>query len=397
MELRRRRGHSSNQSPITCTAWLPIPTTSADDSKLFVLGKSESKTDGTSGNLQLASYNFKTDEFVSKGAEEEEAGEEGEERGPLCIAAHPGGDGVVVSFSTCCKYFELDDLKSKLKVSDKVLSPLLGVGPQNCLTFSVDGCKLAAGGEDGHLRVFEWPSMQLLLDEPKAQSSFKDLDFSLDSAFLVSTSNAGPARVWDITKTVPIATLTRDQGDSIDFCRFSQDGTKPFLFCTVTRGGKSSIAVWNIATWKKLGQKKFFDKPISAFGISRNGKFLAIGSVDGDICIIEVQKMQVQHSIKRAHVGATVRSVEFSWNGRALLSMSDEWAARVNPIQCGSNWKDWQIYLVLLTMIFVSAVLFYIFFEHSDSFWNFPLGREQPARPPIEAILGDPPDDQNVW
>ncbi|KAH9305256.1 hypothetical protein KI387_009660, partial [Taxus chinensis] len=340
-----RRTSFPTSTQITCASWLPIPTTTVDahDVMPIVLGKTVA--DGTAGVLHLASYNFNRDEFVSKrGDEEEEEEEEGEgkgEGGPVGIAVHPGGDGVVVSFpkSCNCRYFELDDVKSKLKISDKVLSPLLGVGPQKCLVFSVDGCKLAVGGEDGYLRVFEWPSMQLLLDEPKAQSSFKDLDFSLDSEFLVSTSNDGPARVWDITKAVPLATLARDQGESIEFCRFSRDGTKPFLFCTVTRSGKASITVWDMTTWKKLGGKNFFDKPISAFSISRNGKFLAIGSIGGDICVVEVQKMRVQHLIKRAHVGASITSMEFSSNGRALLSVSTEWAARINPIHCDADWK----------------------------------------------------------
>lgn len=55
--------------------------------------------------------------------------------------------------------------------------------------------------------------------------------------------------------------------------------------------------------------------------------------------------------------------------------------------------------MVLLGLFLASAVAFYIFFENSDSFWNFPLGRNQPARPKIEAIFGDPQssDDQNMW
>ncbi len=60
---------------------------------------------------------------------------------------------------------------------------------------------------------------------------------------------------------------------------------------------------------------------------------------------------------------------------------------------------EWQIYLLLLGMFLASAVAFYIFFENSDSFWKFPTGRNQPARPKVETILGDPQssDDQNVW
>lgn len=52
---------------------------------------------------------------------------------------------------------------------------------------------------------------------------------------------------------------------------------------------------------------------------------------------------------------------------------------------------DWQIYLVLLGLFLASVVAFYMFFENSDSFWNFPIAGEQQAaaRPDIETVVGD--------
>ncbi|KAI3941209.1 hypothetical protein MKX01_029783, partial [Papaver californicum] len=64
-----------------------------------------------------------------------------------------------------------------IKILVKDLPPLEGVGPQKCLAFSVDGDEFATGGEDGHLRVFEWPSLRILIDKPKAHKSFRDMDF----------------------------------------------------------------------------------------------------------------------------------------------------------------------------------------------------------------------------
>lgn len=55
--------------------------------------------------------------------------------------------------------------------------------------------------------------------------------------------------------------------------------------------------------------------------------------------------------------------------------------------------------MVLLGLFIASAVAFYIFFENSDSFWKFPMGRDQPARPRFKPVIGDPQsyDDQNYW
>jgi len=113
---------------------------------------------------------------------------------------------------------------------------LESVGPQKCLAFSTDGAKFAIGGEDGRLRIFHWPSMNVLLDEPKAHKSFRDMDISLDSEFLVSTSTDGSARIWKIEEGTPLVNLTRSSDEKIECCRFSRDGMKPFLFCTVAKG-----------------------------------------------------------------------------------------------------------------------------------------------------------------
>lgn len=58
---------------------------------------------------------------------------------------------------------------------------------------------------------------------------------------------------------------------------------------------------------------------------------------------------------------------------------------------------EWQIYLVLLGLFLVSAVAFYIFFENSDSFWGFPMGKNQPARPRFKPMMRDPQSFDDQW
>ncbi|KAK3035021.1 hypothetical protein RJ639_033935 [Escallonia herrerae] len=171
--------------------------------------------------------------------------------------------------------FELYGREANVRLVAKELFPLHNVGPQKCLAFSVDGSRLATGGVDGHLRIFEWPSMRIILEEPNAHKSFQDLDFSLDSEFLASTSTDGSARIWKINDGVPLTSLTRNSDEKIELCRFSKDGTKPFLFCTVQKGNKSVTAVWDISTWKRIGHKRLLRKPASVMSISLDGKYLA--------------------------------------------------------------------------------------------------------------------------
>lgn len=130
------------------------------------------------------------------------------------------------------------------------------------------------------------------------------------------------------------------------------------------------------------------------------------------------------------------------WRCRVVLTSSNQWGVMVTKLNVPADWKgehllpwekrphqtetavwnllsygpcmhaprlisgwfsfpcvaEWQVYLVLVGMFLASLAAFYILYENSDSFWNFPLGRDQPARPKIGAIFGDPQpsDDQNM-
>ncbi|OVA17905.1 WD40 repeat [Macleaya cordata] len=362
-------GRAPQQGSVTCASWIRRP----ENAHLVVMGKSRR------GHSPSATYECEDGNVVS-------------------VAVHPTGDEIVCSTTTGgCKLFELVCREENIKLLAKDLPPLEGVGPQKCLAFSVDGSRFASGGEDGHLRIFEWPSLRLIIDEPRAHKSFRDMDFSLDSEFLASTSTDGSARIWKIDDGVPL-NLTRHSDEKIECCRFSKDGTKPFLFCTVQKGDKGVTAVWDISTWDRIGHKRLLRKNASAMSVSHDGKYLALGSKDGDICVVEVKKMEICHWSKRLHLGTCISSLEFCPSERVVISTSSEWGTVVTKLNVAADWKEWQIYLVLLGLFLASAVAFYIFFENSDSFWNFPLGPNQPARPKMEAIYGDPQsDDQSIW
>ncbi|KAI5344381.1 PREDICTED: SEC12 [Prunus dulcis] len=390
-------GGAEQQGPVTCGSWIRRP----ESANWAVFGRSSRKDSSSSSSssvLEIFSFDPKTTSLSSSPLTtyvlEEVEGE------PLSIAVHPTGDDIVCSTSNDgCKLFELYGQESNAKLLAKELAPLKGIGPQKCLAFSVDGSKLATGGVDGHLRILEWPSLRIILDEPRAHKSVRDLDFSLDSEFLASTSTDGAARIWKMEDCVPLTTLTRNSDEKIELCRFSKDATKPFLFCTVQKGDKALTAVWDISTWTKIGHKRLLKKSASVMSVSKDGKYLALGSKDGDICVVEVKKMEICHWSKRLHLGTCIETLEFCPTERVVLTTSNEWGAVVTKLTVPADWKEWQIYMVLLGLFLASAVAFYIFFENSDSFWNFPLGRNQPAKPHLGAFLRDSKssDDRNIW
>ncbi|KAI4367339.1 hypothetical protein MLD38_023087 [Melastoma candidum] len=129
----------------------------------------------------------------------------------------------LLSVEPFVRFFEWDNVKAKdsrdsgLKTSEKVLKELENVGQQLALAFNHDGSLLAVGGEDGKLRIFKWPSMDIILDEDQAHSSVKDLDFSLDGKFVVSLGDSGPCRIWDVASSASVASLAKETASFIAF------------------------------------------------------------------------------------------------------------------------------------------------------------------------------------
>ncbi|EEF29464.1 nucleotide binding protein, putative [Ricinus communis] len=290
---------------VTCGSWIRR----SDNVNLVVLGKSRT-SNSSSSVLDIFSFDPITTSLapspLASYVLEETEGD------VVAIAVHPSGDDFICSTTKGgCKLFELHGQETNLKLLAKELPPLQDVGTQKCLVFSVDGSRFASGGVDGHLRILEWPSQRIIADERRAHKSFRDMDISLDSAFLASTSTDGSARIWNVEDGAPLTTVTRNSDEKIELCRFSKDGTKPFLFCAVQRGDKATTAVYDISTWKKIGYKRLLKKPACIMSVSLDGKYLALGSKDGDICVAEVKKMEVSHWSRRLHLGTCITSLEF--------------------------------------------------------------------------------------
>ncbi|CAK9867480.1 unnamed protein product, partial [Sphagnum jensenii] len=281
---------------------------------------------------------------------------------PYRMAALPGGEGFVCSLGNDCRLFTLkkaadDDGETGIfhdaLLRDALVRVLEGVGEQNSLVFSADGTRLAAGGDDGYLRVFEWPSLKVILPKVKAHESIKDLDFSSDAAFLASTSDDSGCKIWNLAEKTSTS-LRSVKGEDYGFARFSRDGTKRLLFVTTRKGSKGFVSAFDTSTWRKVKSKKLQEVPISAFAISRDGKLLAIGSCEGDVAIVDAATLSILQWVRQAHM-IFVTAMEFHPNGQALLTVSADYSARVTRIEPvgGNPWRG----SVLLIVIFVLAML----------------------------------------
>ncbi|KAF5180402.1 Sec12-like protein, partial [Thalictrum thalictroides] len=225
------------------------------------------------------------------------------------MAVHPGGEGVICSFSKSCRWFEWDvpenveTHKLELKSSEKILTQLEDVGQQLAMTFNFDGTALAVGSEYGHLRVFKWPNMEVIMDQIVENSAVKCLSFSSDGKFLACLASRGPCRVWDVSSSKIVASLQKESDEVFGFCQFSQTrDNRQILYIAAMQGKGGGIIFWDTTSWKRIGSKKIVRDSITAFTISADGELLAVGTMEGDIYIMN-SSMRVQTVIKRAHLG----------------------------------------------------------------------------------------------
>ncbi|KAJ0978535.1 hypothetical protein J5N97_014009 [Dioscorea zingiberensis] len=280
---------------------------------------------------------------------------------PYRMAVHPRGDGIICAFPMDCRWFEWNFSGKKvhnlaLKSSEKKLTTLEGVGLQKALAFNAEGSTLATGGEDGHLRVFKWPSMEIILDQTDVHTTVRDLDFSADAKSLVSLGNSGPCRVWDLTSSKVEVNLPREDGEVFGFCKFGRnaDNTQ-LLYITAMHGDHGKIITWNTESWKRIGAKRIIRGAISAFDVSTDGKLLAIGTVGGDILVLTSSNMRVQKMIRKAHFG-NVTAVVFSQDSRFLISASFDNTARVTPIE-GKKKNGLSVRLIIFVILLAIMAL----------------------------------------
>lgn len=282
---------------------------------------------------------------------------------PYRMAVHPGGEGIICSFPKSCRLFEWDessegDHKLGVKLSDKVLTQLQDVGQQLALTFSDNGSLLAVGSEDGDLKVFRWPGMEIIISKERAHSAVKDLDFSQDGKFLVSVGSGGPCRVWDMSSSEVVTSLPKKKDEVFGFCRFSQRENGSVVLYTTTLQDKGGyIVTWNPTTWQRMSSKRIVRDPVSAFNVSDDGKLLAIGTIHGDVLVINSDKMVVQMVINKAHMGI-VTTLAFSSDSRALASTSMDSSARVTLIKelKPQGFNYWIIVLIVLLAIIIYLI-----------------------------------------
>lgn len=190
------------------------------------------------------------------------------ESGPICAAYSPDRSLVVTV---------TEDGKAVLvagKSGEARGTRDLGA-PARWVDFNKDGKRFltTAGSKAVIWSVDDEKPLGAPIEHPQAADrDLRMARFSSDGNLIVTASNDGTARVWDVSSRKEVAVLKIHEGP-VTSARFSFDGKM-----LVTTGADGTIVVWDTAKWQQTGETMMLPGEIYSAVIGPNDEFVAATS-----------------------------------------------------------------------------------------------------------------------
>jgi WD40 repeat protein len=178
--------------------------------------------------------------------------------------------------------------------------------------FSPDGSRLASGGGDNTIKIWDEATGGLLITLQGHSGWVTSVAFSPDGARLASGADDKTIRVWDAQKG---ELQTRLQGHyaPVTTVAFSPDGAR------LASGSRDeTIKLWDAATGELLTTLEGHSSSVESVAFSPNGARLASGSRDETIKLWDATTGELLVTLQ-GHV-STVLSVAFSPDGSRLAT-----------------------------------------------------------------------------
>lgn len=258
---------------------------------------------------------------------------------------------------------------------------------QKVVRFSPDLSLLVTGGTDGHIRVWEFPSMKKKFDFKAHEGEIEDLDLSLGNKHLVTVGRNFACSVWSGNQLVMglnwHETMPQIAEKSYRYlaCRFGkvEDQKDALRLYTVQIPHKRDrkpppcyLTKWDGKSFLPMLTAPCGAEVISTLAVSDSGTFLGLGTVTGSVAIYIAFSLQKLYYVQESH-GIVVTDLAFlpsSMKGKdikgnnetALLSVAVDSRCQVHAV---ANRRSFPIWLVLfvcgLMVVGIVLLLQYLF------------------------------------
>lgn len=253
---------------------------------------------------------------------------------------------------------------------------------QKVVRFSSDMSLLLTGGTDGHIRVWEFPSLKKKYDFKAHEGEIEDLDFSPENKHLVTVGRDFSCSVWsgsqlamglnwlETRPEIPASTyrymacrfgMVEDQKDALRLytVQIPHKREKKPCLCYLTKwDGKSFLPMLTASCGNEV---------ISTLAISESGTFLGLGTVTGSVAVYVTFSLQRLYYVHESH-GIVVTDLAFlpdRLSGKnikgnhetAMLSVAVDSRCQMHTVRNRRSFPVW-LMLFLSFLLVVMAVLF---------------------------------------
>uniref|UniRef100_A0A1A7XRB3 Prolactin regulatory element binding n=1 Tax=Iconisemion striatum TaxID=60296 RepID=A0A1A7XRB3_9TELE len=268
----------------------------------------------------------------------------------------------------------LADVQSDLNPQD----PL-----QKVVRFSPDMKLLLTGGTDGHIRVWEFPSLKKKFDFKAHEGEIEDLDISAGNKHLVTVGRDFACSVWSgnqlAMKLHWHQTLPHIAEKSYRYlaCRFGrvEDQKGSLRLYTVQIPHKRDrkpppcyLTKWDGKSFLPMLTSPCGTEVISTMTVCDSGMFLGLGTVTGSVAIYIAFSLQKLYYVQESH-GIVVTDLAFlpnSFKGKnikgknesAMLSVAVDSRCQVHTVAAQRYLPIWLVILLCgLMMVGVAFLL----------------------------------------
>ncbi|XP_070690692.1 guanine nucleotide-exchange factor SEC12 [Pempheris klunzingeri] len=240
---------------------------------------------------------------------------------------------------------------------------------QKVVRFSPDLSLLLTGGTDGHIRVWEFPSLKKKFDFKAHEGEIEDLDMSPGSKHLVTVGRDFACSVWSGNqlamglKWLETMPQIADKAYRHTACRFGkvEDQKDALRLYTVQIPHKRDrkpppcyLTKWDGKSFLPMLTAPCGTEVISTLAVSDSGTFLGLGTVTGSVAIYIAFSLQKLYYVQESH-GIVVTDVVFlpdsvkgkpikGNNETAMLSVAVDSRCQVHTVP---NRRSFPVWLVL--------------------------------------------------